>query len=68
MKKLTINNTKPLKETKREELIHLRAENEYMKAEVAVKKEIVLREEKQAELLKAKKRQSPKSSWGKGAV
>ena len=36
MKKMNINNPRKLKETEYEELIRLRAENEYMKAEVAV--------------------------------
>ncbi len=37
----------PLTESEREELIRLRAENEYIKTEIAViKKEIALREEK----------------------
>ena len=63
MKKMNINNSRKLEETEYEELIRLRAENEYMKAEVAViKKEIALREEKQAALLKAKKQQSSRHS------
>ena len=63
MKKMNMNNPKKLKETEYEELIRLRAENEYMKTEITViKKEIALREEKQAALLKAKKQQSSKSS------
>ena len=49
-----------------EELIRLRAENEYMKAEIEViKKEIALREEKEAARLKAKKQQSSKNSGNK---
>ena len=53
----------PLTESEREELIRLRAEIEYIKAEnEVIKKEIALREEKQAALLKAKKQQSSKSS------
>ena len=53
------NTPRKLNETEYEELIRLRAEIEYMKAENAViKKEIALREEKQAALLKAKKQQS----------
>ena len=52
----------PLTESEREELIRLRAETEYLKAENAViKKEIALREEKRAALLKAKKQQSSKN-------
>ena len=63
MKKMNIHNPRKLEETEYEELIRLRAENEYMKAEVAViKKEIALREEKQAALLKAKKQQSSRRS------
>ena len=63
MKKININNPRKLEETEYEELIRLRSENEYMKAEVAViKKEIALREEKQAALLKAKKQQSLRRS------
>ena len=67
MKKMNINNPRKLEETEYEELIRLRAENAYMKAEVAViKKEIALREEKQAALLKAKKQQSSRNSVKKG--
>ena len=63
MKKTNINNSRKLDETEYEELIRLRAENEYMRAENAViKKEIALREEKQAALLKAKKQRSSKRS------
>ena len=63
MKKMNVNNPRKLEESEYEELIRLRAENEYMKAEVAViKKEIALREEKQAALLKAKKQQSSRNS------
>ena len=54
---------KPLSESEREELIRLRAENEYIKAEnEVIKKEIALREEKQAALLKAKRQRLSKSS------
>ena len=61
-KKVNINNPRPFKETELEELIRLRAENEYIKAEnEIIKKEIALREEKQAALLKAKKQQSSKN-------
>ena len=57
------NTPRKLNETEYEELIRLRAEIEYMKAENAViKKEIALREEKQAALLKAKKQQSSRHS------
>ena len=60
---------KPLDETEREELIRLRAENEYIKAEIEViKKEIALREEKQAALLKAKKQRSSKNSVKKDTL
>ena len=53
----------PLTESEREELIRLRAEIEYIKAEnEVIKKEIALREERQAALLKAKKQQSLKNS------
>ena len=54
---------KPLTESEREELIRLRAENEYIKAEIEViKKRIALRQEKEAAQLKAKKQRSSKSS------
>ena len=63
MKKRNINNPRKLDESEYEELIRLRAENEYIKAEnEVIKKEIALREEKQAALLKAKKQQSSKNS------
>ncbi len=53
----------PLTESEREELLRLRAENEYIKAEnEAIKKEIALREERQAALLKAKKQRLSKNS------
>lgn len=53
----------PLTESEREELIRLRAENEYIKAEIEViKKEIALRHEKWAAELKAKKQRSSKNS------
>ena len=52
----------PLTESEREELLRLRAETEYLKAEnEVIKKEIALREERQAALLKAKKQQSSKN-------
>ena len=63
-----VGTRKPLKpnESEYEELIRLRAENEYMKAEIEViKKEIALREEKEAARLKAKKQQSSKNSGKK---
>ena len=64
MKKET--NPAPLTESEREELVRLRAEIEYIKAEnEVIKKEIALREEKEAALLKAKKQQSSKTSGKK---
>ena len=49
--------------TEYEELIRLRAEITYIKAEnEAIKKEIALREEKEAALLKAKKQRLSKNS------
>lgn len=62
MKKINYNNPRKLNESEYEELIRLRAENEYIKTEIEViKKEIALREEKQAARLKAKKQQSLKN-------
>ena len=64
MKKKT--NPEPLTESEREELIRLRAEIEYIKAEnEVIKKEIALRHEKWAAELKAKKQQSSKKSENK---
>ena len=52
--------------SEREELIRLRAETEYLKAEnEAIKKSIALRHEKWAAELKAKKQQSSKNSGAK---
>lgn len=52
-----------IEESEHEELIRLRAENEYLRTENAViKKEIALREEKQAAQLRAKKRRLSKNS------
>ena len=52
-----------LTQTEREELIRLRAETEYLRAEnEAIKKLIALRHEKEAARLKAKKQQSSKNS------
>ena len=52
-----------LTESEREELIRLRAEIEYMKAEnEVIKKEIALREEKEAARLKAKRQRLSKNS------
>lgn len=63
MKKINFNNPRKLEESEYEELIRLRAENEYIKAENAIiKKEIALREEKEAARLKAKKQRSSKDS------
>lgn len=57
----------PLTESEREELIRLRSEVEYIKAEnEVIKKEIALREEKEAARLKAKKQQSSKNSVKRG--
>lgn len=57
----------PLSESEREELIRLRAEIEYIKAEnEVIKKEIALREERRAAQLKAKKQRSSKNSGKKG--
>ena len=56
-------NPVPLTESEREELIRLRAEIEYFKAEnEVIKKEIALREEKHAAQLKAKKQRLSKNS------
>ena len=63
MKKLNYNNPRKLDESEYEELVRLRAENAYIKAEIEViKKEIALREEKEAAQLKAKKQRSSKNS------
>ena len=63
MKKRNIHNPRKLEESEYEELIRLRAENEYIKAEnEVIKKQIALRHEKWAAQLKAKKQQSSKSS------
>lgn len=57
------NKPKELSPSEREELIRLRAETEYLKAEnEAIKKSIALRREKEAAQLKAKKQQSLRSS------
>mgnify|MGYP002543208296 CR=1 FL=1 len=61
MKKST--NPLPLTESEREELMRLRSENEYIKAEnEIIKKRIALRQEKWAAQLKAKKQQSSRTS------
>ena len=63
MKKINYNNPRKLNESEYEELVRLRAENEYIKAEIEViKKEIALREEREAARLKAKKQRSSKNS------
>ena len=63
MKKIGTRKPPKPNESEYEELIRLRTENEYMKAEIEViKKEIALREEREAARLKAKKRQSSKNS------
>jgi len=63
MKKVNYNSPKKLNESEYEELVRLRAENAYIKAEIEViKKEIALREEKEAARLKAKKQRSSKNS------
>ena len=63
MKKINYNNPRKLNESEYEELVRLRAENEYIKTEIEViKKEIALREEKEAARLKAKKQRSSKNS------
>ena len=62
MKKINYNNPRKLEESEYEELVRLRAENAYIKAEIEViKKEIALREEKEAARLKAKKQRSSKT-------
>ena len=54
---------KELSESEREELLRLRAENEYLKAETAaIKKLMALRREKEAAQLKARKQSRSKNS------
>ena len=66
MKKKVTNKTKKLEESEYEELVRLRAENEYIKTEIEVlKKEIALREEKWDEQLKARKQKSSVNSGKK---
>ena len=56
-------NPKKLTESEREELIRLRVRTAYLEAEnEVIKKEIALREEKEAARLKAKRQQSSKNS------
>ncbi len=63
MKKVGTRKSPKPNESEYEELIRLRAENAYMKAEIEViKKEIALREQKEAARLKAKKQRSSKNS------
>ena len=63
MKKIGTRKPPKPNESEYEELIRLRAENECMRAEIEViKKEIALREEKEAARLKAKKQRSSKNS------
>ena len=63
MKKVGTRKPPKPNESEYEELVRLRAENEYMRAEIEViKKEIALREEKEAARLKAKKQRSSKNS------
>ena len=63
MKKLNYNNPRKLDESEYEELVRLRAENAYIKAEIEViKKEIALREARWDEQLKARKRKSSGNS------
>ena len=62
MKKINIHKAKKLNESEREELIRLRAENEYINAEnEIIKKEIALRENNYAAQLKAKKQRLSKT-------
>ena len=63
MKKVGTRKPPKPDESEYEELIRLRAENECMRAEIEIiKKEIALREEKEAARLKAKKQRSSKNS------
>ena len=70
MKKSDANNQSLFTESEREELIRLRAENEYIKEKIeeikaeneVIKKRIALRQEREAARLKAKKQQSSKNS------
>ncbi len=59
MKKSIISSE--LTPSEKEELIRLRAENEYIKTEIAAKKRIALRQEKEAARLKAKKQRLSKN-------
>ena len=63
MTKINDDKERKLTESEYEELIRLREENAYIKAENAViKKLVALREEKEAARLKAKKQRSSKNS------
>lgn len=63
MKKTNSDIPRKIDESEYEELLRLRAENEYIKAEIEViKKEIALREEKEAARLKAKRQRLSKNS------
>ena len=63
MKKMNINNPRKLEESEYEELLRLRAEVAYIKAEnEVIKKEIALREEKEAARLKVKRQRLSKNS------
>ena len=63
MKKVGTRKPQKPNESEYEELVRLRAENEYMKAEIEViKKEIALREKKEVARLKAKKQRLSKNS------
>lgn len=69
MKKRNINNPRKLDESEYEELLRLRAETAYIKAEnEVIKKKISLREEKEAEHLKAKKQRLLKNSEKKDTL
>ncbi|MGO5335136.1 helix-turn-helix domain-containing protein, partial [Enterococcus cecorum] len=66
MKKIGTKNPPELNESEYEELIRLRAETEYLRAEnEVIKKEIALREEKEAARLKAKKQRLSRNSTHK---
>ena len=66
MKKVTDNDPRKLEKSEYEELVRLRAENEYIKTEIEVlKKEIAFREKRWDEQLKAKKRKSSVNSGNK---
>ena len=66
MEKMNINNPHELEESEYEELIRLRAENAYIKAENEVIKRDRLERRKEAALLKAKKQRLSKNSREKG--